>query len=44
MQGIITNDIYNYTIFIINYKYYEVTWINSHVIMASHMCGLRLQH
>jgi hypothetical protein len=44
MQNIITNDIYNYSIFISNYKYLEVTWINSYVIMASHMYGLWLQH
>lgn len=44
MQDIITNDIYNYSILIINYKYLGVTWINSYVIMASHMYGLWLQH
>jgi hypothetical protein len=42
MKDIVSNGIYNYTIFATSDKYYEAIWTNSHVIMANHICDLKL--
>jgi hypothetical protein len=43
-EYIIANGIYNYVIFVTNDKKNVDVWINSHVVMASHICDLGLQY
>ncbi len=42
MKDMIAYGIYNYAMFANNGKYNVDVWTNSHVIMASCICGLRL--
>jgi hypothetical protein len=43
MEGIVTNGIHEYAIFVTSGKYHGAIWTSNHVIMASHIFGLRLQ-
>jgi hypothetical protein len=42
MDDIVTNGIYNYTIFVNSDKYHETIWASNNVVMANHICGLKL--
>lgn len=44
MEDIVTYNIYDYVTFVNRGKYHMAIWINSHVVMAIHICGLVLQH
>ncbi len=44
MKDIVTNGIYDYTIFTTNGKYNKAIWTRSHVVMANCICGLGLEH
>jgi hypothetical protein len=37
------NDICDYIIFVINSKYHRAIWTTNHIVMVSHICGLRSQ-
>jgi hypothetical protein len=43
IKDVITNDIYDYAIFVTSGTYHKAIWTSNHVIMASHICGLGLQ-
>jgi hypothetical protein len=43
IEDIITNDIYDYAIFVTSGKYCKAISTSNHVIMSSHICGLGLQ-
>ncbi len=42
MEDIVSIGIYNYTILVTSDKYHEAIWTSIHVVMANHICGLKL--
>jgi len=44
MKDMVTNCIFDYTIFATSGKYNKAIWTKSHVVMANHICGLGLEH
>ncbi len=42
MEYIITNGIYDYTIFVISGKYHKAIWTSNYVVMANHILTTNL--